>query len=175
MFQELQEVNYENTMSFIPPITHGKVVKVYDGDTITIATALPYDTYNNYYRFSVRIKGIDCPEMKTKNENEKKCAIMAKDLVISKCLNQIVYLANIEIEKYGRLLADVICNNKSLADVLLNERLAVKYNGKKKLIPTDWMKYYTYGTIQIDNKNDDDKINKSSIMDKILAKIKIKK
>ena len=29
------------------------VVKVYDGDTITIATKMPYD--DNFYRFSVRI------------------------------------------------------------------------------------------------------------------------
>ena len=37
---ELEEVNYEDTIPFIPPITHGKVIKVYDGDTITIAALL---------------------------------------------------------------------------------------------------------------------------------------
>ena len=34
-------VTYEDTVPFIPPITSGKVVKVYDGDTLTIAGRLP--------------------------------------------------------------------------------------------------------------------------------------
>ena len=59
---ELEEVNYEDTIPFIPPITHGKVIKVYDGDTITIAALLPYEN-SKLYRFSVRINGIDCPEI----------------------------------------------------------------------------------------------------------------
>jgi endonuclease YncB( thermonuclease family) len=38
----LEKINYENTVPFVPLIVGGKVVKVYDGDTFTIASKLPY-------------------------------------------------------------------------------------------------------------------------------------
>jgi hypothetical protein len=34
----MENVTYKDTIPFIPPITEGKVVKVYEGDTITVAT-----------------------------------------------------------------------------------------------------------------------------------------
>ena len=52
---------------FVPPITEGEVIHVYDGDTITIVSKLPYDE-SPLYRFSVRLAGIDCAEIKGKTE-----------------------------------------------------------------------------------------------------------
>ena len=40
----LQNIEYRDTTPFIPPIQYGKVIKVYDGDTITIASVLPHTT-----------------------------------------------------------------------------------------------------------------------------------
>ena len=139
---ELEEVNYEDTIPFIPPITHGKVIKVYDGATITIAALLPYEN-SKLYRFSVRINGIDCPEIKTKNKEEKVCALMAKNMILEKAMDTIVYLKNMKTEKYGRILADVICDGESLGELLLKNRLAVPYDGKNKKTPKNWLKYYT--------------------------------
>ena len=148
---ELDDVKYEDTEPFIPPITHGKVIKVYDGDTITIAAMLPYED-SILYRFSVRINGIDCPEMRTKDKDEKKCAIIAKNLIMEKAMDKIVLLKNVQTEKYGRLLADVICDGDSLAELLLKARLAIKYDGGKKNTPKNWIKYYSQGEInEIDN------------------------
>lgn len=39
---QLQNASYLNTTQFVPKIDTGKVIKVYDGDTITIAARLPY-------------------------------------------------------------------------------------------------------------------------------------
>jgi hypothetical protein len=39
-------------IEFVPPVTGGKVIKVYDGDTITIATTLPYPD-SPLYKFRV--------------------------------------------------------------------------------------------------------------------------
>ena len=66
----MEHVTYKDTIPFIPPLTMGKVIKVYDGDTITIASKMPFEN-SPYYRFSVRLKGIDCPEIRTKNMEEK--------------------------------------------------------------------------------------------------------
>lgn len=140
---EFDEVTYEDTVPFIPPITHGKVVKVQDGDTITIATILPYDD-SPLYRFSVRINGITCPSIKTKNKNEKSCALMAKNLILEKAMDNIVSLENMTSDKHGKLIADVICDGESLGEILLNERLAVPYDGKERKMPHNWLKYYSY-------------------------------
>ena len=73
-------VGYANTVPFIPPITRGKVIKVYDGDTLTIASRLPGN--ETLYRFSVRLGGIDCPEMKSKIASEKQVAQVAAEVVL---------------------------------------------------------------------------------------------
>ena len=55
------------------------VFKVYDGDTITIATKIC--NLPNLYRFSVRILDIDCPEINSKDDFEKELAIKGRDYV----------------------------------------------------------------------------------------------
>ena len=66
-------IEWKDCKAFVPPINSGYVVKVYDGDTITIASKLPYPE-SPLYRFAVRLNGIDTPEIKGKNEDEKKAA-----------------------------------------------------------------------------------------------------
>ena len=34
-------ININELKSFVPPVTSGRVIKVYDGDTITIASKVP--------------------------------------------------------------------------------------------------------------------------------------
>ena len=72
------------------------VRRVYDGDTITIAAKLPYK-HSPIYRFSVRLNGIDTPEIKGKNEDEKKCAKMARDALKETILNKTVHLENVHV------------------------------------------------------------------------------
>ena len=141
MTEYLESVSYNDTIPFIPPVTCGKVIKVYDGDTITIAAKLPFEGCP-LYRFSVRINGIDCPEMKTKNINEKACAKLAKSKVHDAVFNKIVELKNVTLEKYGRVLADVYIGDTSIGDMLCQCNLAVKYDGGTKHIPPDWLEYY---------------------------------
>jgi micrococcal nuclease len=137
----MENITYKNTIPFIPPITEGKVVKVYDGDTITVATKLPYEN-SPYYRFSVRLKGIDCPEIKTKNKDEKECAILARDFLRDLLMDKMVVLKDVELEKYGRILAYVYYEDQHVSDMLCENRLAVKYDGGTKQCPTNWMDYY---------------------------------
>ena len=137
----LEHIQYSDTRIYVPRISSGRVIKVYDGDTITIGTYLQGD--DTLYRFSVRLKGIDCPEMRTRNSSEKECALLSKAFVADKVMDTVVRLENIELEKYGRLLADVYCTNgECLNDLLCQQRLAVKYDGGTKQVPDDWMKYY---------------------------------
>tara|TARA_B100001769_G_scaffold195119_1_gene155556 strand:+ start:44917 stop:45399 length:483 start_codon:yes stop_codon:yes gene_type:complete len=136
-----ENINPSSLNNFVPEITNGRVIKCYDGDTITIAGYLPYKE-SKLYKFSVRINGIDCPEIRSKNENEKKCALIAKKMVENKIINKIVNLQNVKTEKYGRLLADVIIDDLSIGPWLIEQNLAVNYDGKTKNIPNDWLSYY---------------------------------
>ena len=137
----MDNITYKDTIPFIPPITEGKVVKVYDGDTITVATKLPYEN-SPYYRFSVRLKGIDCPEIRTKNKDEKECATLARDYLRNILMDKMVILKEVELEKYGRILAHVYFNDCNISDTLCEKRLAVKYDGGTKQCPDNWMEYY---------------------------------
>ena len=147
-----ENIDPSKIKKFIPPITGGRVIACYDGDTITIASKLPYKN-SELYKFAVRINGIDCPEIRSKNKNEKKCAYIAKNKIEDLLLNKIIKLENVNTEKYGRLLADVIINNISVGDWLLEQNLAVKYEGKAKTPPDDWMEYYNKCLTKIENTN----------------------
>jgi micrococcal nuclease len=140
------DIKWEDTQEFTFPITGGRVIKVYDADTITIAAKLPYDT-SPLYRLSVRLHGIDTPEMKGKNisEDEKEAAMLARDFVLQLVLHKFVRLENVESEKYGRILADVYIGDVHLNDLLLRERYAVKYDGGTKKKPSSWLRYKITG------------------------------
>ena len=140
----LENVSYNDTVPFIAPICSGKVVKVYDGDTITIASKLPYSD-SEMYRFSVRLNGIDCPEIRGKTEDEKECAQLAKEELIKLLMGNIVELKNLETEKYGRILADVYIDGLHINNHMLDSRLAVKYDGGTKSVPNSWLDYYKHG------------------------------
>ena len=135
-------IKWEDTVEFTFPITGGKVIKVYDADTITIATRLPFND-SPLYRLSVRLNGIDAPEIKGKDvsDEEKEAAIIVRDVVSKMILHKDVVLKNIQTEKYGRVLADVYIDDMNLNEYLVTHRYAVKYDGGKKVKPESWLKY----------------------------------
>jgi micrococcal nuclease len=142
------DIKWEDTVEFTFPIKGGRVIKVYDADTITIASKLPYDA-SPMYRLSVRLNGIDTPEIKGKgiSDEEKEAAKQARDFVSNLVLNKFVRLENIESEKYGRILADVFIGDIHLNSLLLKEKYAVKYDGGTKIKPTSWLKYKNTGEV----------------------------
>jgi len=139
---------WDETVEFVFPVQSGIVIKVYDGDTITIATRLPYEK-SPLYRIHIRLLGIDTPEIKGKgvSDEEKEAAKHARDFVSNLVSNKYVTLENIESEKYGRILADVYIGNIHLNELLLKERYAIKYDGGTKLKPTSWLKYKVTGEL----------------------------
>ncbi len=134
-------IEYKNTTPFIVPLKKGTVVKVYDGDTITVANTLPIIDDDTIYRFSVRLNGIDTPEIKGKNEDEKQAAKNARDALSKLILHKEIELKNVSSEKYGRLLADIYLGDIHLNQWMINERYAVKYDGGHKECPESWLKY----------------------------------
>jgi endonuclease YncB( thermonuclease family) len=137
-YSYLKNIEYSDTVGFVPPIIAGKVIKVYDGDTITIASRLSSDTAGPIYRYSVRLNGIDAPEIKGKTMREKELAIDARDALHGVIFGKMVHLRNIGTEKYGRLLADVYLNDMHINEWLLTHKYAVEYDGGTKHRPKEW-------------------------------------
>lgn len=133
----LNSISYSDTLPFIPPIDFGKVIKVYDGDTITIAAKLP-NTLGPIYRFSVRLLGIDSPEIKGSTFKEKELAIISRNILFQLIMGKIVYLRNVSMEKYGRILADVYLGDLHVNDWMIKNGYAIPYDGGTKHRPSAW-------------------------------------
>ena len=145
--ESTKKIQWSETLQFIPPINTGQVIKVYDGDTFTLAGHLPYDG-SPLYRFSVRLNGIDCAEIKGKTEEEKECAIRARKELDELILGKTVTLRNVKNEKYGRLLADVFVGDVHVNKYMIEKCLAVEYDGGSKTTKS-WFEIYK-------GKNNDD-------------------
>ena len=113
------------------------VTSVYDGDTLTVQIPYTPDVFGK--DLSVRIIGIDTPEMrsscetKEQRDHEKALAIKARDQVVSMiALGKRVTLTELDRDKYFRLLAVVKVDGVSIGDALITSGLAVSYYGATK-------------------------------------------
>ena len=106
-------------------------VRNYDGDTITfnLPTLHPIIGKN----ISLRVNGIDTPEIRGKCEKEIYDAEQARDMVsdILKDAGKIA-LKNLKRGKYFRIVADVYVDKESLAVMLVEAGVAIPYSGGKK-------------------------------------------
>ena len=136
----MSPILWSETTPFLPPVHQGQVIKVYDGDTITIAARLPYPE-SPLYRFQVRLLGIDSPEIKGKTKEEQEAAKLSQKELETLILQKVVYLKDIAQEKYGRILANVYVdypipqnptNQIHLNQWMIHNGYAVPYDGKTK-------------------------------------------
>jgi endonuclease YncB( thermonuclease family) len=133
----LDNITYKDTVAFIPPIMYAKVIKVYDGDTITVAARLPF-VGSPIYRFSVRLAHIDSPEIRGGSKMETRLAIVSRDALHKLIFGKIIELKNNGKEKYGRLLADLYYDGLYINQWMLDNKYAVMYDGGKKMRPVEW-------------------------------------
>ena len=133
-------INWKDAIPFVPPVAGGQVIKVYDGDTITIAARLPYKE-SPLYRFSVRLNGIDSPEIKGKTVEEITVAKEARDELSKLILHKQVTLRDTKTEKYGRILAEVYLDDLHINKWMLDQHFAVEYDGGTKKLPDSWLRY----------------------------------
>jgi|SaaInlStandDraft_7_1057024.scaffolds.fasta_scaffold02109_5 micrococcal nuclease len=109
------------------------IVKVIDGDTVDVNINLGFDIILQKKR--IRLYGIDAPEARTTNLDEKEFGLFVKQKVIDFLSNK---FENIKLkvfddnDKFGRILGDIYCDNNSLCEYLLNNNYVVKYNGQNK-------------------------------------------
>jgi len=86
---------------------NAKVIRVVDGDTVEALIDLGFRTW---HRGMVRLYGIDTPEVRTRDLEEKKRGYAAKDRLVElleKCEYEVKFVSH-GLDKYGRSLATLI-------------------------------------------------------------------
>ena len=106
------------------------VLRVIDGDTIEVDIDLGFSTIIK--KRSVRLKGIDTPETRTRDLVEKEAGLRAKDRVEGLCPPGSVITLRTTIDKgdkYGRILGEIFVTGvvQSVNQLLLEEGHAVVY------------------------------------------------
>jgi len=110
-----------------------KIRRVVDGDTVDIDIDLGFGVWLHKER--VRIYGIDTPESRTRDKEEKKYGLMAKEFVKQFIKGDSIKLTTQKYDakgKFGRILGDIIVDNRSLSDTMIQEHHAVIYHGQSK-------------------------------------------
>ena len=127
--EPLTKYTKDNTSFFeIKGIHIAKVVDVYDGDTITVVLLI----HKTPYKFKCRLNGIDTPEIRTKNLEEKEMGLKAKKFLSDNILNHIVSLKCDGWDKYGRLLITIFYNKQNINQMMIDNKFAYKYDGGTK-------------------------------------------
>jgi micrococcal nuclease len=107
----------------------GKVTRVVDGDTVIVTINLGFDIVLD--NIKVRLYGIDTPETyRPKCDAEQKHGYAAKQFVVDNILNKNVIIKTHKDKKgkYGRYLADIIFDNKSIVKLLKENGFEKKDN-----------------------------------------------
>lgn len=111
----------------------------YDGDTISVnlVDLKKWDKNTKYEvlwkNISVRIGGIDTPELKGSCPEETKLAKTAKAFVHEQLVNaRKISIDNTDRDKYFRILAEVFVDDYPLSQLLLDQGLAIPYDGGTK-------------------------------------------
>lgn len=103
----------------------------YDGDTVTVNLPSVHPLLGK--EIGIRLKGIDTPEIRGKNQCEKDKAKEAKKFVKDALTSASrIFLRDAHRGKYFRLVGDLVVDGKSLSKRLLDANLAVPYDGGTK-------------------------------------------
>ena len=107
------------------------LIRVIDGDTIDVNIDLGF---NIWHKGRIRMAGIDSPESRTRNKEEKVLGLAAKSR-LKELLKKKKLSINCTKEKgkFGRILADVLANDININKQLMDEGHARPYQGGKKL------------------------------------------
>lgn len=97
-----------------------KVIKVYDGDTITVLIDLGFGVT---FKEKLRLYGINTPEVRGK---ERLDGLISRDRLRERILDEDVIIKTLKDKKgkYGRYIAEVYLEEENINDWLVSEGLA---------------------------------------------------
>ena len=125
-----------------------EIVRVVDGDTVDVDIDLGFGVWLKKQR--VRLYGIDTPESRTRDLNEKKYGLMAKEYLKERISNGAILKTKLYGKcKYGRILGEfIVLDNEVRVNVnqeMIDNHYGVAYYGQsKKEIAEQHLINYTF-------------------------------
>ena len=108
-----------------------KIARVIDGDSIILDIDLGFGLW--IHGESIRLFGVDCPECRSRDKEEKAAGIAAKKFVTRRLQLGGTYTLSTQGKgKFGRYLGIISDHAGSVNKALVNEHLAVVYYGQNK-------------------------------------------
>ena len=108
-----------------------EVKRIVDGDTVDVIIDLGFSIH---FSTRVRLYGIDTPESRTRNKDEKVRGFLSKDY-LKDWLDQggvIIRTYRDKKGKFGRVLGEMVVGGRNINLLMVEENLAVKYEGQSK-------------------------------------------
>ena len=108
-----------------------EVKRIVDGDTVDVIIDLGFSIL---YSTRVRLYGIDTPESRTRDKDEKVRGLLSKDY-LKEWLDQggvIIRTYRDKKGKFGRVLGEMVVGGRNINLLMVNENYAVKYKGQSK-------------------------------------------
>jgi micrococcal nuclease len=118
-----------------------KIQSVYDGDTVTII----FPFRGKPYKSNCILAGIDTPEIRTKNNDEKTKGLETKNWLKDQIEGKMVWVFFGKNDKYGRPLVKIYKKESTdgcINDILVERNMAYIYDGKTKKKFEEWWKPY---------------------------------
>lgn len=113
--------------------------RIVDGDTVDVDIDLGFGIVLTNQR--IRLYGIDTPESRTRDLEEKKCGKLAAQYIADHIPEGTTFTLRSRLDgkgKYGRILGELICyvheydREMSLNKAMIMKHLAVEYHGQSK-------------------------------------------
>ena len=108
-----------------------KVKRVVDGDSVDVIIDLGFDIH---FATRVRLYGMDTPESRTRNKDEKVRGYMSKDFLEEWMEKDDVIIRTRRDKKgkFGRVLGEMLVRGENINKLMIKECLAVEYYGQSK-------------------------------------------
>ena len=108
-----------------------EILRVVDGDTVDVRMDLGF---NVWHKCRVRLMGINAPESRTRDKEEKKRGLAAKEWLSKEIYDAVdpIELKSHGKGKFGRILGELFINNININELMVNSGHAVKYDGGKR-------------------------------------------
>tara|TARA_X000000950_G_scaffold81107_2_gene101947 strand:+ start:15504 stop:15833 length:330 start_codon:yes stop_codon:yes gene_type:complete len=105
---------------------NAKLTKIVDGDTIDVEIDLGFSIW---HKARVRMVGINAPETRTRDLEEKKLGLKAKARLKELLSKEIILKTQLDKKgKFGRVLGEIFVNKTNINKQLLKEGVVRKYD-----------------------------------------------